>query len=112
MRQHDRLAKEDQEGLKDTLTKLTAEWDQLLSEKANAAAREESLNAELEKCQGFMLQVSEESFNQGVRQVAYYHDVPSDDPQYDLCMDAVDGKLMPLGGGPTMLWKRSRNALK
>ena len=47
MRKNDRLAKEEEETLKATLTKLMAERDQLLKEKADAEVKEESLIAEV-----------------------------------------------------------------
>jgi len=45
-----------------------------------------------------MLKINEESFRQGVRQVAFFHGVPTDDERYDSNMDVMDGRLMPLGG--------------
>jgi len=51
MRKNDRLAKEEQETLKATLTKLMAERDHLLKEKTDAEARGQSLTVEVEKCQ-------------------------------------------------------------
>jgi len=45
-----------------------------------------------------MLRINEESFNQGVRQVAFYHGVPADDERYDSNMDVINDQLMPLGG--------------
>jgi len=55
MQQNDRMAQEQQEALKATLTKVEAERDQLLKEKSNAKAKEKSLTAKMEKCQEFML---------------------------------------------------------
>jgi len=91
------LAQEEQEALKATLAKVMAERDHLMQEKANLTADKESLNVEIEKFQGFMLRINEESFNQGVRQVAFFHGVPTDDSRYDLGKDVVNGQLVPLG---------------
>ncbi len=55
------------------------------------------LTAQVEQLQGFMLSINEQSFRQGVRQVAFFHGVPDDDERYDSNMDVVDGRLMPLG---------------
>jgi len=44
-----------------------------------------------------MLRVSEESFNQGVRQVTFFHGVSAEDSRYDLGKDVVNGQLVPLG---------------
>ncbi|KAL9284942.1 hypothetical protein ACSQ67_024699 [Phaseolus vulgaris] len=52
----------------------------------------------MEKCREFMLRINEESFYHGIRRVAFYHDVPMDDPRYDLNKDVVNGELVPLGG--------------
>jgi len=57
----------------------------------------ESLNAEIEKCQGFMLRINEESFNQGLRQAAFFHGIPADDSRYDLGKDVVNDRLVSLG---------------
>jgi len=95
MQKKDRLAKEEQETLKATLTKVMAERDLLVKEKADAEAKGESLAAEVEKCQEFMLQ----NFYQGVRQTSFFHGVPSEDWWYDLEKDVVNGQLVPLGGG-------------
>jgi len=92
------LAKEEQEALKATLTKVMAERDDLVKEKDGLAADNESLNSQVEQLQGFMLRINEESFNQGVRQVAFYHGVSADDSRYDSGMDVINGQLMPLGG--------------
>jgi len=61
-------------------------------------AEKDSLNSQIEKYQGYMLHINEEIFNQGVRQVAFFHDVPAEDSRYDLGMDVVNGQLVPLGG--------------
>jgi len=92
------LAKEEQEALKTALAEMTAERNLLKKEKDGLTIEKESLNAEIEQCQSFMLRVSEESFNQGVRQVAFFHGVSADDSRYDPGMDVVDGRLVPLGG--------------
>jgi len=75
-----------------------AERDQLVQEKADAEAKEKSLAVEIEKSQEFMLRINEESFYQGVRQVTFFHCVPSDDSRYDSEKDVVDCQLVPLGG--------------
>jgi len=85
------LAKEEQEARKATLATVMAERDLLMKENADLMAEKGSLSAEIEKCQGFMLRVSEESFNQGVRQEAFFHGVPAEDARYDSGMDVVDG---------------------
>ena len=91
MRKNDRLAKEEQETLKETLTKLMAERDKLLKEKTDVEVKEESLTAEVEKCQEFMMRINEESFYQGVRQATFFHGVPTNDSRYDLGKDVVNG---------------------
>ncbi|XP_068472816.1 uncharacterized protein [Phaseolus vulgaris] len=93
-----RLAKEEQEALKTALAEMTTERNLLKREKDGLMVEKKSLTAEIEQCQSFMLRVSEESFNQGVRQVAFFHGVPTDDDRYDPGMDVVDGRLVPLGG--------------
>jgi len=60
-------AVEERESLKTTLAKVMAERDDLLKDKADMTTERESLNAEIEKYQEFMLRINEESFNQGVR---------------------------------------------
>jgi len=60
------IAKEEQEALKATLAKVMAKRDNLTKEKADLTAEKESLNTEIEKYQGFMLRINEESFNQDV----------------------------------------------
>ena len=45
------------------------------------------------------MRVSEESFNQGVRQVAFFHGVLAEDSWYDLEKDVVNSQLVPLGEG-------------
>jgi len=92
-----RLAKEEQEALKATLNQVMAERADVVKEKEDLAADKESLSAQVEQLQGFMLSINEESFNQGVRQVAFYHGVPVDDPRYDSGMDVINDQLMPLG---------------
>ena len=89
------LAKEEQEALKTTLATVMAERDLLKKEKDDLTVEKESLNAEIKQCQSFMLRISEESFNQGVRQVAFFHGVPVEDTRYDPGMDVVDGRLVP-----------------
>jgi len=99
MQKKDRLAKEEQETLKATLTKVMGERDLLVKEKADAEAKGESLAAEVEKCHEFMLHINEESFYQGIQQAAFFHDVRSEDSRYDLEKDMVNGQMVPLGGG-------------
>ena len=77
-----------QEGLKAELARV----------EVDAEVKEKALAAELEKCHELMLWINEESFQQGVRHVAFYHCVPVDDSHYDLNKDGVNGKLVPLGG--------------
>jgi len=96
-----RFAKEEQETLKATLNQVMAERAVAIKEQEKLVADKESLNAQVEQLQGFMLKINEESFNQGVRQVAFYHGVPADDERYDSNMDVVDGRLMSLGGEET-----------
>jgi len=93
-----RLACEEQEALKATLAKVMAERDNLMKEKVGLTTEKESFSAEIEKYQEFMLRVSEESFNQGVHQVAFFHGVSADDSRYDLGKDIVNGELVPFGG--------------
>jgi len=45
-----------------------------------------------------MLRTNEEIFNQGVRQVVFFHGVPADDSRYDLGKDVINDQLVPLGG--------------
>jgi len=61
-------------------------------------AEKDSLNAEIEKYQGYMLHINAESFNQGVRRVAFFHGVSGDNLRYDLGKDVVNGQLVSLGG--------------
>ena len=91
------MIKEEQETLKAMVTKLTAERDELVQEKADLTTEKESLNVEIEKYQGFMLRINEESFNQGLRQATFFHGIPADDSRYDLGKDVVNGRLVPLG---------------
>jgi len=93
-----RLAKEEKEALKVTLTQVMAERADAVKEQERLAANKDSLNAQVEQLQGFMLSINEESFKQGVQQVAFFHGMPTDDERYDSNMDVVDGRLMPLGG--------------
>jgi len=93
-----RLAREEQETLKATLTEVMAERADAVKAKEELVVAKESLGAQVEQLQGFMLKINEESFKQGVRQVAFFHGVPANDEQYDSNMDVVDGQLMPLGG--------------
>ena len=93
-----KLAKEEQEALKATLNKVMTERDDVVKAKEELIADKESLSSQVEQLQGFMLSINEESFNQGVRQVAFYHDVPVDDERYESNMDVIGGQLMPLGG--------------
>jgi len=58
MQKKDWLTKENQEVLKSTLAKVMAERDQLLKEKADVEAKGESLAAEMEKCQEFMMHIN------------------------------------------------------
>ena len=92
-----RLAREEQETLKVTLNEGTAGRAEAIKEQEKLAAEKESLIAQVEELQGFMLSINEQSFRQGVRQVAFFHGVPSDDERYDSNMDVVDDHLMPLG---------------
>jgi len=92
------LAKEEQEALNVTLNQVMAERADAVKAKEELTADKESLSSQVEQLQGFMLSINEESFKQGVRQVAFYHGVPVDDERYDSNMDVIDGKLMPLGG--------------
>jgi len=92
------LAKEEQETLKATLATVMAERDLLKKEKVDLTVEKESLSAEIEQCQDFMLRVSEEKFNQGVRQIAFFHGVLVEDTRYDSGMDVVDGQLVLLEG--------------
>jgi len=98
MQKNDRLAKEEQETLKTTLTKVMAERDQLVKEKVHSEAKEKSLANEVEKCQEFMLCINEERFYQGIQQAAFFHGVPSEDSRYDLEKDVVNNQLVSLGG--------------
>jgi len=75
-----------------------AERDDMTKEKAKMTAEKDSLQVEIEKYQGYMLRINEESFNQGVRQVAYFHGVLANDSRFDLGKDIVNGELVPLGG--------------
>jgi len=93
-----KLAKEEQEALKATLNNVMAERDDALKAKEELLADKGSLSSQVEQLQGFMLSINEESFNQGARQVAFYHGVSADDERYDSNMDVVDGRLVPLGG--------------
>jgi len=77
--------------------KVGAERNKLMKEKVELEENEKTLYFELEKCHSFMLWISEEFFQQGVRQTAFYHNIPVEDPRYDLEKDMVDGKLVPLG---------------
>jgi len=97
MRLNDRIVREELEALKAAFARVDAERDQLLKEKVDAEERERTLNVEMEKCQEFMIRIKEESFYQGVRQVAFFHGVSTDDPRYDLGKDVVNGNLVPLG---------------
>jgi len=45
-----------------------------------------------------MLRINEESFYQVVRQAAFFHGVPTNDSQYDLGKDVLNGQLVLLGG--------------
>jgi len=45
-----------------------------------------------------MLHISEDYFHPGLRQTAFYHGIPVEDPQYDLDQDVIDSKLVPIGG--------------
>ena len=69
-----------------------------MQEKTDLTTNKESLNGEIEKALGFMLRINEESFNQGVRQVAFLHGVPADDSCYNLGKDVINDQLVPLGG--------------
>jgi len=93
-----RLVHEEQKALKVTLSQVMAERADAVKEKEELAVDKESLRAQVEQLQGFMLSINEESFNQGVRQVAFYHGIPADDPRYDSGMDVINGQIMPLGG--------------
>jgi len=77
---------------------MEAEKAELAKEKVEAEEREKELSTEVEKCHAFMLRISEDFFHQSLRQVAFYHGVPVEDPRYDLDKDVVDGKLVPIGG--------------
>jgi len=96
-REEVRLAKEEQEALKVTLGQVMTERADAVKEKEELAADKESLSAQVEQLQGFMLSINEESFNQGVRQVAFYHGVSADEPRYDSGMDVINGQLLHLG---------------
>lgn len=74
------------------------ERDSLMEEKTRLTTEKESLDAKIDQYQGFMLRVSEESFNQGVRQVAFFHGVSAEDSWYDPNKDVVNDLLVPLGG--------------
>jgi len=76
---------------------VEAERNQLLKDSVDAELKEKVLAAELEKCHEFMLRINVESFQHGVRKVAFFHGVPMDDPRYDLNKNVVDGKLVPVG---------------
>ena len=91
------LARKEYEALKITLEEVTVERADAIKEQERLAAEKELLTAQVEQLQGFMLSIDEESFRQGVRQVAFFHGVPVDDERYDSNMDVVDGRLMPLG---------------
>jgi len=73
------LACEEQATLKVTLSEVMTERDSLMEEKTRLTTEKESLDAKIDQYQGFMLRVSEESFNQGVRQVAFFHGVSAED---------------------------------
>ena len=90
------LAKKEQETLKITLNEVMAGRADAIKEQERLAAEKESLTAQIEQLQGFMLSINEQSFRQGVQQVAFFHGVPADDERYDSNMDVVDGRLMPL----------------
>jgi len=90
------LARKEQEALKITLNEVVAGRADAIKEQERLAAEKESLTAQIEQLQGFMLSINEQSFRQGVRQVAFFHGVPDDDERYDSNMDVVDGQLMPL----------------
>jgi len=87
------------EALNTQLKRMEEERAQFLEEKAEREEREKKLDVEVAKCHKFMLQISEESFRQGIRQVAFFHGVAADDRCYDSSNDVVNDKLMPLGGG-------------
>jgi len=91
------LARKEQEALKITLDEVAAGRADAIKEQERLAAEKELLIAQIEQLQGFMLSINEQSFRQGVRQVAFFHGVPDDDERYDSNMDVVDGRLMPLG---------------
>jgi len=86
-----------QKTLKDKLAVMEAEKANLSKEKAVAEEREKALSTEVEKCHTFMMHISEDCFYQGLRQAAFYHGVPAEDPRLDLDKDVVDGKLVPIG---------------
>ena len=84
--------------LKEALKAVDEARNEACLAKEELATDKESLNAQVKQLQGFMLSINEESFKQGVRQVAFFHGVPADNERYDSNMDVVDGQLMPLGG--------------
>jgi len=61
--------------------------------------REKALIAEVEKCQIFMLHISDDCFHQGLCQVAFFHNMPAEDTQYDVDKVVVEGKVVRIDGG-------------
>jgi len=98
MRQDNIAAERAQEALNVEMATIETEKVKLVKEKVEAEEREKTLSAEVKRCHSFMLRITEECFQQGLRQTAFYHDVPTVDPRYDLDKDVVDGKLVQIGG--------------
>ncbi|KAK7335424.1 hypothetical protein VNO80_27261 [Phaseolus coccineus] len=46
----------------------------------------------------------------GVRQVAFFHSAPENDPHYDVDKDVINGRLVPLGGDVDALMENKDEA--
>ncbi|KAK7353939.1 hypothetical protein VNO80_19395 [Phaseolus coccineus] len=79
IRHNQEVAEGIQDVLRAELAKFGVEKDQLMREKA-----------------------------EGVRQVAFYHGVPIDDSRYDISMDVIDGKLVPLSEGVDTMMEENK----
>ena len=87
---------------KDKIEVLEAELEvekvDRLKVEEDVAIKQKTLADELEHYLFFLIRISKQSFNQGIRQTTFYHGVPIDDSSYDEEKDVIDGKLVSVGG--------------
>ena len=79
-------------------TDLQVKQTEWLKAEEEAKTRRKALAEELAHYQSFLLRISKQCFNKGIRQATYFQGVPIDDAWYDENKDVINGELVSVGG--------------